>query len=339
MLVMILLPIKTFALELTPPEVPISGQEYMPQNTESLADGLWEIIQTALGQISPSLTEAAGTCLAILATVLLLSLAQSFTGLSEKTTHMVGTAAIAGILFGATRSMVHLGMETIAQISDYGKLLLPVLTCALAAQGGTTSSAALYTGTAVFDTVLASLMTGMLGPLIYIYLCLSVANCATGEDILGKLRDFAKWLATWTLKIGLYVFTGYMGITRVITGTTDAAALKATKLTISGMVPVVGGILSDASETVLVSAGLMKNAVGIYGLLAIAAIWIEPFLRIGIHYLLLKCTAALCSIYGSKQVVTLLQSFTSAMGILLAMTGTLCLMLLVSVICFMKGVS
>ena len=129
-----------------------------------------------------------------------------------------------------------------------------------------------------------------------------------------------------------------MSITGVVSGTTDAAALKAAKMTISSVVPVVGGILSDASESVLVSAGLMKNAAGIYGILAILAVFLEPFLRIGAHYLILKLTAALCGVFGSKQMTELIGDFSSAMGLLLAMTGATCLLLLISTVCFMKGV-
>ena len=155
---------------------------------------------------------------------------------------------------------------------------------------------------------------------------------------LKKVKDFIKWLMTWGLKIVLYIFTGYIGITGVVSGATDAAAVKAAKLTLTGMVPVVGGILSDASEAVLVGAGIMKNAAGIYGMLAIIAIVLTPFMRIGVQYLLLKLAAAVCSAFECKTATELIDSFSGAMGLLLGMTGAMCVMLLVSVACFMKGV-
>ena len=174
--------------------------------------------------------------------------------------------------------------------------------------------------------------------MVYIFLALCTVGGAIGADIMKKFRDSVKWLMTWVLKTVLYVFTGFIGITGVISGTTDAAALKAAKLTISGMVPVVGGILSDASEAILVSAGTIKNAVGLYGLFAIGAIWIGPFVKIGVHYLLLRITGILCSIFGGKSMSDLIQDYASAMGMLLGMTGAVCLMFLISLICFMKGV-
>ena len=236
-----------------------------------------------------------------------------------------------------SNALIRLGVETVEELCEYGKLLLPVMTAAMAAQGGVTASAALYTGTALFNSLLTSVVSRLIVPMLYIYLCLSVANSAIGEEVLKNLRSFVKWLMTWCLKLVLYVFTGYMGITGVVSGSADAAAIKAAKLAISGAVPVVGGILSDASETILVSAGIMKSAAGVYGLLAILAVWIGPFLQIGIQYLLLKITAAVCGVFGVKHSVSIVQDFSGAMGFLLAMTGTVCLLLLISTVCFMRG--
>ena len=124
----------------------------------------------------------------------------------------------------------------------------------------------------------------------------------------------------------------------MVSGGTDAAALKAAKLTISGFVPVVGGILSDASEAVLVGAGIVKNAAGIYGVLAVMALFIGPFIKIGTHYLLLKATGTIGAIIGTKNSVSVIDLFSTAMGLILAMTGSVCLLLLISTVCFIKGV-
>lgn len=327
------------AMDFTAPTAPDAAQEYMPEDTESFAQGLWYVIKTAISKIEPSLAEAGSVCLSLFAVILLVSLIQCISNSSQKIAQLVATLAIGVLLIYPTNSLIKLGAETISQLSDYGKLLLPVLTGALAAQGGTALSAALYTGTVIFDAVLSSVISDMIIPMLYIYLCLCIASSAMSENLLKKLRDFVKWAMTWALKIVLYVFTGYISITGVVSGTADASALKAAKLAISGAVPVVGGILSDASETILVSAGVLKSAVGVYGLLAILAVWIGPFLQIGSQYLLLKFTSAICSVVGTKESCALIEDFSGAMGLLLAMTGTICLLLLISTVCFMKGVS
>lgn len=326
------------ALDITAPTVPESASRFMPTSQDSLGLGIMEVVRDALMYLRPDLKEAAGVCLGILASVLIVSILRTLPGITQKTAELAGTIAVALLLLNSTGSMIRMGTGTVTEISEYGRLLLPVMTTALAAQGGVASSIALYAGTLVFDTVLSSLISGLLTPMSYLFLALSAAANAIGEDMLKKMRDGLKGLMTWSLKTILYVFTGYIGITGVISGTTDAAALKAAKLTISGVVPVVGGILSDASEAVLVSAGTVKNAAGLYGMFAILAIAIVPFLKIGAHYLLLKATAALCAIFGPKQTTDLIGDFSGAMGLLLGMTGSVCLMLVISIVCFMKGV-
>lgn len=326
------------AAEFTAPPAPDSALDYMPQDTESFGEGLWFVFRAALGAMQPSVVQACRVCLSVIVVNLLISIISRFSGVAQKTAALVGAITCAVVLFEPTNAFVQLGIETVSELSEYSKLLIPVMTAAVAAQGGVTLSATLYTGTTLFIAVLTSAISKLLVPLVYIYLCLCVSVSAIGEEMLKNLRNGAKWLMTWGLKIILYVFTGYIGITGVVSGTTDAAALKAAKLTITGVVPVVGSILSDASEAVLVSAGVMKSAVGVYGLLAVAALWIEPFLRIGVQYLLLKLAAGVCSVIGTKHTADLVQDFSGAMGFVLAMTGTVCLLILISTVCFMKGV-
>lgn len=326
------------AAEFTAPEVPDAGAEMMPENTDSFGEGLKELLQKAILYIRPDLAEASKVSMAVIAAVMMVSLLQSFSGSVKAAADLAGTTVIAAVLLLSANSLIRLGADTVTELSEYGKMLVPVMTAAMAAQGGVTSSAALYTGTAVFDSVLSSLISKLLVPMVYLFLALATASSAVGEEVLKKMRDFIKSSVSWCLKTLLTVFTTYMGITGVVSGTTDAAALKAAKVTISSVVPVVGGILSDASEAVLVSAGLMKNAAGIYGILAVFAVFLRPFLQIGAHYLMLKLTAAVCGMFGAKRMTELIGDFSTAMGLLLAMTGSACLLLLISTVCFLKGV-
>lgn len=324
--------------EITAPPVPAGGSDLMPLHTESFGEGLWQLIQNALAQLNPDLAEASAICMTILAVVLLISVVKLFPGSSEKTADFAGAVGIGALLLQSSHSLIHLGATTIEEMSHYGKLLLPVMTAALAAQGNVTSSTALYAGSALFNSLLSELVARLLIPGIYIFLTLSTAHAATGDNMLKKLAGFVKGCSVWILKIILYIFTGYISITGIVSGTTDAAALKAAKLTISGVVPVVGGILADASEAVLVGAGVVRNAAGIYGILAILALFAGTFLRIGCHYLLIKFTALLCTVFDAKQSTGLVADFSGAMGLLLSITGSMCLLQLISTVCFLRGV-
>ena len=324
--------------EWTAPTIPAEAEIWIPEETDTFVEGLLELLGQVIPKIQPAMTEAAGICAGILAIALLVSLVSNLHGPSGEAADLAGTVSIGLLLFRATGSMVTLGTETLNNISEYGKLLLPVMAATMASSGGGTGSAALYLGTVFFDSILSSAATALLIPMVYVFLALSVANSALGQDMLKQMKDLVKWLTTWTLKIILYIFTGYMSITGVVSGSADAAALKATKLTISGMVPVVGSILSDASEAVLVGADLVRSAAGIYGLLAVIALWIGPFVRIGVQYLMLKVTAGICGIFTTKNISCLIGDFTTVMGFLLAITAAMCVIFIISTICFMKGI-
>ena len=330
------MPIDAYAS--TAPEAPDAALEYMPVEPHSFTEDVWDVIRSALDALEPQITECMGKCLAVIAAVIMVSILGDLPGSSRMVSELSGSVVVGILLLKGSDVLIDAAAQTIQSMSDYGKLLLPVMASALAAQGGITSSAALYTGTVVFDAVLCGLVSSMMIPIVYVFLGLSVGKSALGNEMLGRLQKLSKWTVTWFLKIVLYVFTGYMTITGVVSGTTDQSVLKATKLTISGAVPVVGGILSDASEAVLVGAGTVKNAIGIYGLVAIIAIAIGPFLRIAVQYLLLKVTSAICGTFGLKRTTSLIEDIHDAMGLLLAMTGAVCFMLLISTVCFMKGV-
>ena len=327
------------ANEFIAPNAPPDVEKYVPDSPGSFAADLWYVFKAATGDLQPHIKDAAGTCVCLIAVSLLISILHNLPSAGGQVTSLVSAIVVSLLLIQPANSMIALGVETVESLSQYGKLLLPVMSSAMAAQGAVTTSAALYTGTAIFIAILTAAIKDVIVPLVYIYLVLSLAHSAVENEMLINLRSFIKWLLTWSLKIAIYLFTGYLGITGVISGTADAAAIKATKLAFSGLVPIVGKVISDASETVLVSAGVMKNAVGNYGMLAIAAIYISPFLQIGMQYLMLKITASVCSIFGNKNSVGLIKDFTTTLGYLLAATGTVCILLLVSTVCFMKGVS
>ena len=338
LLISLFIPQFAFAEEYQAPSPPESAQKYMPEDTDSFFDGLWYILKQAIQEFQPNISESAVSCLKLIGIALLTSALTSANSSQKGIIEFAGILSIGVLILEPVGNLISLGAETMQELRNYGTLLLPVMTAAMAAQGGLSASASLYAGTTAFNAFLSNTTTILIIPGIYISLALAIADNALGMNTLTDIRKLIKGIIVWVLKIVLYVFTGYVAVSGVINGTADAYAIKATKIALSGSVPVVGGIISDASEAILVSAGLVKNSVGVYGLLAILSICVGPFLRIGIQYLMLQLTASLCSVFGSKRVVGMIRELGSATGILLAATGTLCLLLLISIVCFMKGV-
>lgn len=326
------------AMDITAPPLTGTGELEVPE-AESFGEGLMLIIKDLLPLIRPDIHEALGICSGIICAVMLCSILCAFSSGVERVTDVIAVACIAATVMYSMGSMIRLAGDTIDEMSGYSKLLIPVMTTALAAQGAPGTSAALCAGTLAMDTVVIFLINRVLLPGVYVYIAMSIASSATGEELLKKSKDMLRSLMTFFLKTSLSVFTGYMGITGVVSGTTDAAALKVTKATISMFVPVVGGVLSDAAGSVLIGVNLAKNAAGLYGIFALLTIFLEPFLLIGCHYLMMKLTALVCSVFGSKPVTELIGDISSGMGLLLGMVGSVCLLFLIGVICYLKVVT
>ena len=180
--------------------------------------------------------------------------------------------------------------------------------------------------------LLLNLISGVLMPLVYLYIGVLTASACMADGRLAVLADGLKKSTVWILTTALLAFTLYLSVAKVISGSVDTAAVRVAKTTISGVIPVVGGIIADASETILAGAGLLKNTIGIFGMLGILCVCALPFLRLGIQYLLYKAVAFLSAVVGVESLQKLIGGLGGAFGLVLGMTGASALLLLVSVL-------
>ena len=103
------------------------------------------------------------------------------------------------------------------------------------------------------------LIQNLLIPLCYAYVAANVAWAALGNDGLKRIGGLLKWLITILLSVVLLAFIAYLNLSGVISGGADAATVKAAKFTISNLVPVVGGVISDTAETLLAGASVLRK--------------------------------------------------------------------------------
>ncbi len=247
--------------------------------------------------------------------------------------------SVALIAAGDIGSCLRMGSKAIAEISDFSKVLLPVMTSTSALSGAAGSAAAKYAATALFMDILITLSQKLLTPLIYAYFAAVTAECALGVKSLSGVSTFLKWLAGTALTIIVLVFVIYLGVSGVVAGTADAAAVRVAKTALATGLPVVGGIISDAAAAVLTGAGLVKNAAGVFGLIAVLAICASPIIRIGAHYLIYKAASKLALSFAGEKTVKTAEGTSAAFGIMLASSGACALMLFFSIISFVGAVT
>ncbi len=303
-------------------------------------EGVQGILDDLSEKSGGALRAAVGTAAQLLAIVLLCALVGHFApDAPVDAVTLAGVLAVTAACAGSLHSLLRLGSETLDQVRVFANVLLPAMTAATAATGAVSGAAALSGATVLFSDLLINLTDRLLLPLVYAYLALRAADAAVGGESLGRLAGLVSWIITNSLKWLVLGYVAYVSVTGVISGSADSAKIRAAKLALSGAVPVVGSIIADASETVLVGAAVLRTGLGVFGMLVVLGICAYPFLRIGAQYLILKLSAALSAAIGEKRLVGVIDAVSSCMGFLLALTGAQALMLLVSCVCAMKAVS
>ncbi len=307
-----------------------------------LDEGLINLFTRGEEEVPGILRKAARSGGLLLIVVLLCSLTEGLLPESGKkglpVTSMVGVIAVTALSVADMHALIGLGREAIGRMETLSKVLIPGMAVVTAAAGAPAGAVARQMATMLFSDVLLTIIHRVLIPMVYAYVAACAAYAAVGNDGVKRMAELVKWAATSVLTVLLLAFVAYLSVSGAIAGTADAAAIKAAKLAVSGMVPVVGGILSDAAETVLAGAGILKGSVGVVGMLAVLAICLIPFLHLGIHYLTYKLTAALTATVSASKVAGLVSSIGGAFGLVLGMTGSCALLLLVSMVSAVSGV-
>lgn len=317
--------------------------EYAPRIDWSkgvdLDDGLASLVKKGEQSLNGIIKRVLHSSIILLVIVVFSSLASGAVcdmGKMVQIAPIAAVLAISAVSIADADSLIGLGKETIERINVFSQVLLPAMAAATAAAGAPGAAAARQMATVLFSDVLLCVIDYLLLPLVYAYLVAVIVAAALNNDGMKRMASTLKWVVTTVLTVVMMAFVGYLTISGVIAGAADVIAIKATKFTVSSIVPVVGGILSDAAETVLAGAGILKNSIGVFGMLVVMGMCIVPFLELGIHYLAYKITATLSAMIAQPQLVGLIDGLSSGFGLILGMTGASALLMLIAMISAIK---
>ncbi len=235
---------------------------------------------------------------------------------------LAGALGMTGVFFGDLFGMMALCRNTLHEVSMFSKAMLPVMAGAVSLTGAPTTATVLQGVTLFSFDLFIQFVMELLLPAVGIYIAILTVDTAVGGGLLGRMAGFVKWAITGSMKVTLTLFLAYLTISGVLGGSADALAVKTAKFAVSGSVPVVGGIISDAAESMLAGAVLIRNTVGVVGMLCILAICLLPFLRVGCNYLLFKAGGAVLTPICGSALAGLVSGLSDSMGLMLGMLGT-----------------
>lgn len=208
-------------------------------------------------------------------------------------------------------TVFHYAKDTVEAMGNFLLALLPLLLGLIAASGQMISVTFFHpiiiflihiTGIAVHSFVL---------PLLYLAVLLIVVSYMNEQFQATQLAQLLRSVSLGTIGLIMTIFLGVMSVQGAATVFQDGIALKTTKFIAGNFIPVIGRTLTDAADTVLSATLLLKNTLGIVGLIIIVFIAAFPAIKIAIIAFMYKLVAALLQPLGDNPIIRSLNAIST----------------------------
>lgn len=221
-----------------------------------------------------------------------------------------------GILMASYMTAATLTKEVMQHLLDFMKVMVPAYSMSIVFCAGSGTSVVFYEAVMILITLVDSMLLKMILPMIHLYMMTMLANYLTQEEFLSKLGELIKMLVSWALKTMLALVIGIGTIQSLIAPAVDHVK-STTVMKWAAAIPGIGGLLSGVTETVLGAGTLLKNAVGVAGVISVIVICAVPLIKLAVYVLLYHAGAALIQPVADKRVLASINSCAEASMMLL----------------------
>lgn len=225
------------------------------------------------------------------------------------------------IIIATVGSMISYIPYIISAIDASSKFMIgfiPVYTALIVASGNPASALSYNTVAIVIAQSSVSFINAFLIPLIVMLIALSISASISPALNMSGLVDMFKKTVMWVLTAIATVFTGFMSLKGILVSSADTMAVKSGQALMGTLVPIIGPSLSDAYSSILGSMSMLKNAVGIFGILAVSIINIPVLVQIGIWIASIYIASFVAEAMGLSKGAKLLQNINATNIILVA---------------------
>ena len=207
-------------------------------------------------------------------------------------------------------------MQTSAQIADR---VSPVIAATLTLTGRAASAAAL--------TPLSALCVNLIENVLVRYglpLCATACAIAAGASLsdqfrLDRLFDLVCRGTRWALRWTVAAFVGLLTLQGRLVAPRDGISVQAVQQALKGLIPFVGGSISDSSAALKAAATSVRNTMGVAGMLICAWVAARPLLRLCAHMLSLKLAVAVCEPMADSGIMRIVANYSEISRLLLAL--------------------
>lgn len=233
---------------------------------------------------------------------------------------------LAVIALTAFYNALTLARETVGYMVGFMEALLPLMITLLTGVGAITS-AALFTPLMLFVVATVSVVVkDVVLPLLLLTASLEFVNYLTDKYRLNNLTGIIKQTGMIVLGFTMVIFIGIITIQGVAGGVADGITLRTAKYATATFVPVVGKMFADTVELVMGASLLLKNAIGIFGVVAVLVICAFPLIKLLSLVAIIKIAGALVQPMGDEKMAKCLDAMGNNLLLVFACVLTVALM-------------
>ena len=228
--------------------------------------------------------------------------------------------------FADILSMVRTSIDSLV---GFMNSLVPLLITLMLTTGNIASAGIIEPIILFIITFIGNFITTVLIPFVLISNVLGIVSKVSDRVQVDKLGKFFNSSVVWVLGIVLTIFVGILSVEGSLSSTVDGITAKTAKAAVTNFIPVVGKILGDAVDTVIGCSNVLKNAVGIIGVIVIVCICVGPIIKLAVLMALYYLAGAVCQPIADEKIVKLLEQMGDTFKILLAIMCSVSVMLIV----------
>ena len=210
-------------------------------------------------------------------------------------------------------------------------LAFPLLLTLMAGVGGVVSAKAYQPAVALLSGGVAEIVANVILPLFVFTLVFSVVGNLSKSVKLSKLTDFFKSTSVTILAITFTVFTAFMSVQGLTAGAFDSVSIRAAKFATKSYIPILGGYLADGFDLILAGGLLVKNSVGVAGLLLLVSTILSPIIQILAVTFGLKLVAAIVEPATDERITSFLTSVSKNLNMLIVAILAVAFMYFISI--------
>ena len=246
-------------------------------------------------------------------------------------TYYVQYILIATVIMTNFSSIITLTKEAVGNMISFIQLLFPLLMTLMLASGSVVSVNLVQPIILFIINLISNIFQSIIIPIILVGTALAIVSKISDRIQIDKLSKFLKSSSVWVIGILLTIFVGVLSIEGTLGSSVDGITAKTAKAAVSSFIPVVGKVLGDAVDTVIGCSAILKNAIGIVGVIVVIAICIAPILKLAIITIIYHLTAALCEPIADSKIVSLITQMADTFKILLAILCSISVMLIIGI--------